>query len=306
MYIKPVYKMLMSFEEFIEEMTKKIPGCMEEYNIKSIHAKKIFKNNGVVCTGLAICIEGENVAPNIYMEYFYNEYKAGLSMEEIMALFCNEYKEARNHMAYDCLDINMDNLPKHLFMKLVNYEKNKEILKNCPHIKFLDLAITFRFLVRQDKEGTASAMISNEDMEEFKITTGELYSLAEKSNRIVFPPKLMPMEEAIKELAPGEDTVPCKEVYVLTNSQGVNGAVYMTYVDIIGAYADRIEKNLYILPSSIHEVLLLPDEGDIDEEQLGEMVRDINEYVVGNIDFLSDSIYYYDRITGNMSVKKKG
>lgn len=298
--------MQMNFEEFVDEMTKRIPGCMPEYNIKNIHTKKVFKNNGIACTGLAVCIDGENVAPNIYLEYFYNEYKSGLSMEEIMALFCTEYQEARKHMICDYADIGSDKLLNRLFMKLVNYERNKERLKDCPHVRFLDLAITFSILVKQDSEGTAAAGITNKDLDDWGISADNLFDMAKESNSLVFPPKLLPMDEAIKELSPGEDVGLCRDVYVLSNSIGLNGAIYMTYTDIIGDYADEINSNLYILPSSIHEVLLLPDGDDIDEEQLSSMVRDINEYVVSNVDFLSDSIYYYDRITKGISVKKTG
>jgi hypothetical protein len=83
-------------------------------------------------------------------------------------------------------------------------------------------------------------------------------------------------------------------LYILTNNRCINGAAYLAYDDVISDFAHQINSSLFILPSSIHELLLLPAPDDGDKGYLNEMVQDINKFVVSDFDYLSDCVYYYD------------
>ena len=289
----------MDFQDFINQVVDCIPEYLLQYEIDKIHIEQVHKNNGIICTGMAICLKGESITPNIYLEYFYNLYKGGQNMEDVLGLIRDEYNQAHNNIitkSYN--DLSENNLDECLFLKLVNYEKNKDMLADCPHIRFLDLAITFRFLVRKDEEGIASAIIRNKDMESWSISEEELYKIGKENGRKLFKPSITPLENILSDILDGIETADCYGIQVLTNDIGINGAIYMAYEDILKEYADSIDSDLYILPSSIHEVLLLPYDEEIKKGDLASMVKDINEYVVDDMDFLSDEVYLFTREKG--------
>lgn len=285
----------MDFKEFIENIVIALPEYLLQYDIEDIHIEEVYKNNGVKCTGLAICIKDENISPNIYLEYFYSLYKQGSSIEEILELIRDEYNEARIRMLNDeYIEMTKEDLADNVFIKLVNYERNEAVLRECPHMRFLDLAITFRYLVKQDEEGIASALINNIEMDRWDISLEELYQYAYDNTRRLFSPMIKPISQVLNELTDGLDIPDDNNLYVLSNEHGINGATCIIYQDLLHQLAVDRGTNIYILPSSIHEVLLLPEGDNTDSCQLVEMVKEINEFVVRDIDFLSDTVYIYD------------
>ncbi len=289
----------MKFKEFIEEVKNTIPDHLSQYDIEEIHIEKVFKNNGILCTGMAIRLKGESIAPNIYMEYYYKLNTSGHSMKTVMELISEEFVRAYNNLSrYTFNSVSREELDNKVFPVLINYEKNKELLKDCPHIKFLDLAIIFRFLVRKEEEGFASVLIHNQDLKKFDVTKGELYKLAKENNKRLFKPVIKSLEEVLGDLVEDANMTETLGIKVLSNEEGVNGAIYFAYEDIVREYAIKEDTDLFILPSSIHEVLLLSVNKAKDIEEIKAMVRDINEYVVDDMDFLSDEVYCYSREKG--------
>lgn len=91
-------------------------------------------------------------------------------------------------------------------------------------------------------------------------------------------------------------------VYMLTNDTGINGAFCLLYDDVIKNFAKEQNWNVYILPSSVHELMLVPEQEDTALEFLAELVVEANQTAVGLIDLLSDNIYYYDRDRDEISI----
>ncbi len=285
----------MDFKEFVENIVIELPAYLLQYDIEDIHIEEVYKNNGVKCTGLAICIKGENISPNIYLEYYFSLYRQGSSQEEILELIRDEYNEARIRMIDDeYIEMTKEDLANNVFIKLVNYEKNEIVLRECPHMRFLDLAITFRYLVKHDEEGIASALIKDIEMEKWEISVEELYQYAYENTRRLFPPEMKTISQVLNELTDGLNISDDNNLYVLSNEQGINGATCIMYEDLLHQLALDKGANIYILPSSIHEVILLPASDNTNSNQLVEMVKEINEFVVRDIDFLSDTVYLYD------------
>lgn len=289
----------MDFESFVNEVADCMPEYLLQYDIDKIHIEKISKNNGVQCTGMAICLKGESITPNVYLEYFYNLYKGGKNMEDVLCLIRDEFNQAYDNLKdKKYTELSKDNLRDCLFLKLVNYEKNKDLLKECPYVAFFDLAIVFRFLVSKDDDKIASALIKNKDMESWNMTVEELYEMGKENTLRLFKPSLNSLEDVLNNMFDGMIKKDSYSLQVLTNESGVNGAIYMTYENLLREYADEIQRDLYILPSSIHEVLLMPYTDELSREELSGMVRDINEYVVDDMDYLSDEVYFFSREKG--------
>lgn len=284
----------MVFNAFTKLVKERIPEYLLQYDIEDVRLEPVMKNNGVVCTGLIICVRGENLSPNIYLESFYRMHRSGKDMDEILRAIQAEYEKAHGQLCaeqYQTMDENV--VREKLFLKLINHERNKELLEGCPYIPFHDLAITFRYLVKHDEDGIASAILRDKEMELWNLTTEEVFRLAQENTMRLFPVRLAKLNDMIPigltELAE------CPDMYVLTNRQQINGASCMLYRDVLERFAGQVESSFYILPSSIHEVLLLPDCSGMDAGYLIKSVREINACAVAEMDYLSDNVYYYDR-----------
>ena len=190
---------------------------------------------------------------------------------------------------------------KSLFVKLVNTERNESLVEQSISKEFLDLSAVVRIVLKMDKEGMASMALSKGAAEILGMTEEEIYAAALANTLRLFPPKLMNLGRYVEmsiggKLLFGEDEV---TTYILTNQKEVDGAFYLMSPEVVGAIAEALEDDLYILPCSVNEVLLVrASELEDGVDELKEMVRDVNETVVFEKDILSYSVYYYDKENG--------
>lgn len=190
---------------------------------------------------------------------------------------------------------------KSLFVKLINTERNEALIEKCISKEFLDLSAVVRVILKMDKEGMASMALSKGAAEILGMTEEEIYAAALANTLRLFPPKLMNLGRYVEmsiggKLPFGEDEV---TTYILTNQKEVDGAFYFMSPEVVGAIAEALEDDLYILPSSINEVLLVrASELEDGVDKLKEMVRDANETVVAEKDILSYNVYHYDKEHG--------
>lgn len=190
---------------------------------------------------------------------------------------------------------------KSLFVKLVNTERNESLVEQSISKEFLDLSAVVRVVLKMDKEGMASMALSKGDAEILGMTEEEIYAAALANTLRLFPPKLMNLGRYVEmsigaELPLGEDEV---TTYILTNQKEVDGAIYFMSPEVVGAIAEALEDDLYILPSSVNEVLLVrASELEDGVDELKEMVRDANETVVAEKDILSYNVYHCDKEHG--------
>lgn len=272
----------------------------EEYKASINH---VIKNNSVELDGICLHRAGDTLSPTVYLNHFYEEYLEGRPLHSILSeiaatLSCEVPELEVNTSLYD----NYDAIRHQIIFRLVNYERNEELLTSCPYLPFCDLAITFRWLVHSDSSGIASALITNKEMELWNITLEELYQTASINTRRLFPATIQPIQQLLSEYLDKDadiqellDQTPDElQLFILSNEPRINGSTSMIYDGILADFAKKIKKDLYILPSSIHEVLLMPATKEIEEQALLNLVRDANRTVVGLPDILSDSIYRFD------------
>ena len=268
------------------------------------------KNNGVCMEGLSVRKQGRRVAPMIYLDSCYQDYLAGRSFPGI----CQQILECCEDCAFmERFDVDFfadyRKIQPTVVYKLINYEKNRELLEKIPHLPFLDLAIVFYCLLADTPVGNATVLIRNSHLKMWHITCGELYRDARDNSRRLLPAELRPMGEVLRELSwepgnggageDGEDELP---MYVLTNSRKSLGAASILYGGIMKACEARVGEAYYLLPSSIHEVIAVPVSAVPEAEELLAMVRDINATQVRNTEILSDNIYLYSPESGQLSL----
>ena len=293
----------MDFTMFCETVRDRIAEYLLQYEIETIRIEHVRHNNGIEHTGLVITKQGESVSPTIYLEQYYNAMKKDIkTFEEILCLIAQEYNricvriEAQGEM-----EINMEQVEKNVFLRLINYEKNSGMLENCPYIPFHDMAITFRYLVKMDEEGIASALLDFDTLKRSKLSVEELYCAAKDNTIRLFPPFVRRLDEFLQERYPQNIQYPEEpEIYILSNQQFIYGATMMIYKDVIAAIAEQTGKSMYIIPSSVNEVLLCFTETQTEREMLENTLQEVNEFVVSDMDYLSDAVYFYDKELGNI------
>lgn len=263
------------------------------------------KNNGVVMDGLSIRRKGQSVAPTIYLEAYYRDYLDGRSLRGIYDQIlecCGDGSFEENFDAEFFRDYGR--LRPTVVYKLISRRRNEELLTRIPHLPYLDLAIVFYCLLSDTPVGHATVLIHNSHMELWGVGLSDLYRDAKENVKRLLPAKLESMSEVIKELSGGmdepEDTgVP---MYVLTNVRKSLGAACILYDGVLRMCAEKLEGAFYLLPSSVHEVILLPACAVEDRRELRDMVREINATQVRSTEVLSDSVYLYSPESGQLSL----
>ncbi len=307
-----------SYQSFVATIVEMVKAKMgEDYTIQIY---KVIKNNSLELDSLILLKEGRSFAPNIYLQPYYEAYLDGISMEEIADRLCCVYRDCSPPVPGRDFNYTFEAVKNNVVYRLINYEKNQKLLEKVPHLKFLDFAITFHCLVHYGQDGIGTIRITNEHISHWKVSLEELEELAAENTINQFPPRIRSMDEVIRRMMDDGDgkNGDCKEVlrgtsldesleeltlgkegsrkmYILTNSQGINGATCMLYRDVLKDFSNHLKSDLFILPSSIHEIILVPYACSISKELLRDMVIDVNRNQVAKEEVLSDQVYYYSR-----------
>ena len=293
------------FKEVVKEQI--LEHLPDEFKGASVDVHEIEKVNRVL-DGMVVLKPSRDSAPTVYLNHLYEDYVSGKSIHECLAhcaeMITDAYKELDGLMPR----VQESEMKENIVMTLVNKEQNKEMLKNIPHRDFQDLAVIYRWVVEINQEGIASTIVNNRLMERAGMTEQDLFQLAVENTKRLLPPRLESMLDVLMGAVPKEvvdmtlaeldvdeirDT-PEMAMYVLSNSVGVNGAVSMLYEENLHKLAQKLGSDLYILPSSVHESILVSTKMG-DPYALAQMVQDINMSQVELSDRLSNNIYHYDK-----------
>ena len=266
----------------------------------TVELKMVRKNNNVMLHGLMITTEGRNVTPTIYLEQFWNAYQEGMPYREVVRRVLEVYGKDKPMRSIDMEFFkDFDKVRDRVCYRLVGTVDNKDMLEDVPHVEFLDLAVCFFYAYKGDILGEGSILIHNSHMEMWKTCVTELMKVARENTPKLFPWQCNTMEEVLKEVLETdqidemlEDELPMK---VLSNRQRMNGAACLIYPEVLERLAEEYKTDLYILPSSIHETILLADSGNERPGELKSMIVQVNRTQVAPEEVLTDSLYRYDR-----------
>lgn len=285
----------------------------EKYCIK---VNKIVKNNDTVLYGLCNVKDGTSITLTIYLNKYFDEYRDGRIMDSILKEITHIYEHNKKpNMQVNVTDItDFSKVKNHIVLKLVNRERNNDLLKDIPFVSFCDLVVIFSIMVSADAEGTASITVKNNLIDYWKVDVDTLYKIAKENTEKLLPAKIQSMNEIMMEMfrsdmgsdifsdaefneffkeVTGDNSEPT--MYVARNSNGINGATVMLYDGIIREFARKMGKDVFIIPSSIHEIIIVPDNGSMDADDIRNMVVDVNSSQVAPEEALSDSVYRYSR-----------
>ncbi|MGI6010508.1 MAG: DUF5688 family protein [Ruminococcus sp.] len=286
-----------AFKTKLKELVQQILG--PEYKVS---VETIPKNNGVFRESMVIRHRKEHAVPAVYIQPYYEAFMEGTLMEEAASQVVEEYR-AGSTGSSSCLTFfeHYEKVSAHICFRLINYEKNSEMLKNMPYRKILDLALVYYYRIEEFSGRKASILIHNFHIKVWDVTEEELFERARDNTCRLLPPYMAGMLQLIQETAgenfyDGDEENMGKEenMFVLTNQEKYYGAVCFLYPQVLERIGAFLKNNFYILPSSIHESIIVPDSGQFFPDDLKLIVQDVNRQYVAEEEILSDHIYYYD------------
>ena len=300
----------MTYDEFKTTICKKISAKLPSDT--SVQLQKTYKNNGLELDGLIISNNRCNVSPTIFLNYYFENQNLFSDLDAICQDILRTYMHNQTSESIDVsFFTNYESVRHHLAYRVINYEKNKELLQTVPHIRYLDLAIVFYCLLKVKATGNATILIHSHHMELWNVSVDQLYSQTYKTTPLLLPYDFFNMATVLSELVSQnekQDIIIWPNnngfwpMYILSNTQRLYGASCMLYPCLLNKIAKKLDADLFLLPSSIHEIIVLPTKNSKQSAQLSRMVSDINHTELSIDEILSDHVYYYSRAKNALSI----
>ena len=298
---------MMNYEIFKEVVAEKFKSYLpERYQNMELRVESVNKVNRVM-DGITLIDHSaeKNISPTIYINNMYDHYLHTENLQKVL-------QDAAESMDKAFLEapqagiLDMDNARDNIVFQVVNTMQNEDMLRDMPHRDYQDLSIIYRWVVAVDERGIQSTVVRDNLAKQLGMTEADLFKCAVENTRRIFPPMVKSMNDVMRDMMmsdgmPAEiadmmlEEMPAdRTMWIISNDRGVNGACSMLYEDVLHKLAMKLESDLYLLPSSVHECIAVSvDMGD--PYELAEMVNEINMSQVSLEERLSNQVYHYDK-----------
>jgi hypothetical protein len=260
--------------------------------------------DGITLVDDSIAVGG-NVSPTIYINDMYEHYLDTENLQEVLQSAAASMEKAFTNVS-EVGSLDFDSARDNIVFQVINTAQNEDMLRDMPHREFQDLSIIYRWVVKADEQGVQSSVVRNSLAAKFGMTEEELFRCAVENTKRILPPTVRSMNDVMRDMfikdgMPEDmadmmlgDIPENQMMWVISNERGFNGAGSMLYEEKLHDLAMRLETDLYILPSSVHECLAVST--DIcDPYELANMVNEVNMAEVALEDRLSNQVYHYDK-----------
>lgn len=302
----------MQYNQFLSRIQSDIQACVGSDVSVSLH--RTLKNNSHYLDGLTISA-GERISPTIYLNTYYRNYQEGMSLDDITRDILTRYEQFPHRQIISPEQfLDFEKARSRIAYRLIHFASNRPFLLRCPYLPKLDLAITFFLLADSSPHEEMTISVTWEHMNTWGISEQLLYETAARNTPLLYPCRCVSLEQMVTELhfqeagGAGCPEPPLREnlsrlpMYVLTNQRRLNGAACILYEQVLEEFSRQAGGDFFILPSSIHETILLPCRETIEIEVLNAMVREINDTEVSPLDWLSDHVYRYGAETRQITI----
>ena len=266
----------MTLEEFAKIVMEKIKDFLPDRYVDSdVRLQDITKNNDTKLKAVTITVPNSNISPTIYLNSMYEQYQRGKPMEEILSQIAAIQAEHDRDIAVDISAItDYERVQGKVAARLVNAENNQELLSQRPYtLVGDDLAVTYCIMLGENDNGSMSVPITNQLIENYGVTVGELHEAATQNMDELTPASFKSMNEVMAEMMLPSLIAECGgdreqaeqmleammppmedgKMYVLTNEQKTNGAAVILNDKVMDQISEKVGGEFYILPSSVHE-----------------------------------------------------
>ena len=291
----------MDYESFKEELAEDLKQNLYERGVEDVEMSfhNIEKTNQSY-ESLTIVQGGGNIGINFNIEAAFSEYQhtgdyAGVLAESTHAIM----QGLENVPSVDTAELtNYEAMKDKLSIEVISAEVNADLLAKIPHENIEDMAVVYRFVLESNEAGRSSILVTNDMIDRMGVTHDQLKADALENAPEIRPAVIQGMSEVMREMM-GPDVfgmfglpeVEDEMMYVATVPDKNNGAGVLAYQDFMDQAAEKLGGDFYILPSSIHEILLVPDNGEKAADELRDMVKEVNATQVSPEEKLTDSYY---------------
>lgn len=297
---------MMDYEIFREVVKESFLSYMpESYQDMEVRVATVDKVNRKL-DGLSILAKNEKtmISPTLYINDMYEKYLGTEDLQTTLREAADTMDEVFREATIPPLDIST--AKDNIIFQLVNTMQNEDMLKNLPHREFQDLSIIYRWVVDVEQKGLSSVVINNHVAESLGMGEEQLFKAAAENTRRILPPVVQSMNEVMRDMLVADgmpeeladlmigEQEPENIMWVISNERKIDGAASMLYEDKLHKLAESVGTDLYILPSSVHEVIAVSVEMG-EPEELAQMVSEINMDQVDISERLSNQVYHYDK-----------
>ena len=295
----------MNYEEFKENLANDVKEQMESRSGSgvAVETRTVEKMNETY-DALTVKPEDSIIGVNLNVTNLYKEYEDGKDYDSIVNGAAEVAENALSNKPDFNLDVikDYDQMKDKLAIEVVSAERNKDLLETVPHKNIEDMAVVYRFVLGDSQAGVGTILVNNQMLDNYGITAQQLHEDAIRNAPEIRPLVIEGMAEVLAKQMGVEDlemlglNIPPEQeqMFVASVEGNVHGAGVLAYQNFMDQAADRVGGSFFILPSSIHEVLIIPDNGKFDTASLENMVKEVNATTVDPSDQLTDSVYHYD------------
>ncbi len=287
-------------QEFSEDLKQKLEDRgFEDVNISFHDVEKMNQSYEAI----TVTQGGSNIGVNFNIETAFSDFQhtgdyAGVLAESTFAIA----NSLENIPVVDVAELtNYEAMKDKLSIEVVSAERNEELLSKVPHENVEDMAVVYRFVLESNDNGRSSILVTNDMLEHMGVTQEQLKADALENAPEIRPAVIQGMNEVMMEMMGpdafemfGMDEMPEEMMYVASVPDKQAGAGVLAYQDFMDQAAEKIGGDFFILPSSIHELLLVPDDGSKSADELRSMVQEVNATQVSPEEKLTDNVYHYD------------
>ena len=290
----------------LENFAEKVKNLIQT-QVDGIQDIRIEYQNHVNSKNLGLTIiQNTNISPIIYLEPYFDDWSAGKPIDDIVKDIIETTFSFAPSTDFDTSFVyDYSRVKEHIVMFLINTELNQEYMDGCPHKDIEDLSIIYKIQLHTPEIGVGYICVNNELMKEWGVTKEEIHQIAlensitEQRYQVIKYKDIrqffLPFDFGLKEL-----TLESKSpVYSVSNSDFNQGAAALLYSNALSEISEKMDDNLYIVPISIHQILIVS--GSENKEQWKNVLECIN-IINPNEAFLSNNLYLYDRKSHEITI----
>ena len=300
---------MMDYQEFRKELIAQFEKQIYQLGLDvKLGFQDVMKNNGVSMDGFVLK-GNSNVSPVVYVNQLHQEYENGTDVREMVRKILQDLE--RNPVIQS-LDVdqcmNWERVKETVIFRVVGSEENQGYQEDYPCRHEEDLLLTYQVLLKVDEEGLASYAITDLIQKRMGVTEDELYRAAISNMPRLLPPFFENMNDTIEKMFFDQSLEETESLdivlekmqkedgmYILSNAEKHYGAAVAFYPGVMDKIAQAFDRDMVVLPSSVHEMILLPYVPGVDLSDLKTMVAEINQTQVKPEEVLANQVYVYDK-----------
>ena len=279
---------------FAEDLKTNLQRLGIEADISEHHIEKLNDSYNA----FNVTPKGSSIGINANLDEIFYAMERGRDYSEVLSGVTESLKGSLEHMPkLQVSDLtNYEEMKSKLAMEVVSAERNAKMLQNVPHEQMEDIAVVYRLVLDSSKDASSTVLVTNDLMDKFGITHEQLHDDAMKNAPLIRPAEIKGMEETLNEMqgGPALEPDPDEILFVAGVPDQNHGAAVIAYPNFFEDAAEKLGGDYFIIPSSIHEVLLVKDTGEMNARDLASMIREVNATEVAPEDVLTDHAYHYD------------